>query len=1230
MISFSHLGKQYGRQVLFIDASFQLNPGEKVGLVGPNGAGKTTLFRLIVGEETADEGDVSVPRKLTIGYFRQDVEEMSGRSVLDEAIAGSGRVGDLHHELEGLQHAMGDPGRADGMDAILARFGEVQEEYDHLGGYALESQAREVLHGLGFDDERIDGDVGALSGGWKMRVAMARVLLGRPDVLLMDEPTNHLDIESIVWLESFLRSRTGALLMTSHDREFMNRVVTRIAEIDGGEITSYSGNYDFYERERAIREANNEAAYARQQSMLAKEQRFIDRFSAHAAKAAQVQSRIKALDKIEKIELPKKRQVVRFDFRRPPRSGDEVATLEGVTKSYGRRVVHDGLSFRIRRGERWCVMGKNGAGKTTLLRMVAGVLAPDAGTVRLGASLKLGYFAQQSTDVLDPGLTVWEQVQRDFPRESVGALRGLLGAFQFSGDDVEKKVKRTLRRGEVAAGHGADAARAAELPRPRRAHQPPRPRDQGDARRRLARLRRHDALRVPRPRLPARAGQPRARARRRDGHRPRAAPLSRLVRRVRGADRPRGSRGPRMKGIAGVLIGAVLAQVPGPEFPSQVELVTLDAVVVDGKGRPVLDLTRDEFVVKEDGVAHEIISFERLGGDDSSSAAIAPSPEAVASTGVPPRRGGAALALIVDDQGLGEREARDTRDALTRFLASALRDGDRITLASTTGSAWWTTTLPEGREDLLAIVGRLQGREADVARPFDYMSDYESFAIRDREDSTIVARVIQRWTATGACMLVQGRPDPGCPARVRATAAAVDGIRRKRTQLLLATLRRTLDAFAQRRGRKSILLYTRGFLQDSDPTAREIAAVAREANAAVYFIDARGLQAQPGMLGAADPGTPNPSDFGQNSFEAGVLESGGAQALAEETGGLSFRNTNDLGAAAARVAGESRAYYLLGFQPRPGKKAGDWRKLKVEVTREGLTVRTRKGYTLRAVAVEQGREAPAAGKASAVMTAVLDSPEAVEGIPLRARAFVFEPRPKKQTRVLIAAEFDARQLRFEGSGGGRAARLSFSVAVTHRDTGVMQESHEQVEVRVPAGEVPGWRSLAREFDLAAGVSQARVVLRDPRAGAMGAVSHRFEVASPDALRLTTPILTDLVERGKDADDKPRAAIAIDRVFRPRGLLYCEFEVLGAPADPVLRAPRVAAGVEIRAADGRVVRKSDPTPIATDLRGRLVRLIGIGMDGLSEGDYRLVLDVRDEVSGTRLERQEPFVLRSPPD
>jgi ATPase subunit of ABC transporter with duplicated ATPase domains len=447
MISFNRINKQYGRQILFVDASFQLNPGEKVGLVGPTGAGKTTLFRMITGEESADDGEVSVPKKLTIGYFRQDVEEMSGRSVLDEAIAGSGRVGDLHHELEALNEAMADPDRASEMDRILERFGHVQEEYEHLGGYALESQAREVLHGLGFADDQIDGDVGALSGGWKMRVAMARVLLGRPDVLLMDEPTNHLDIESIIWLEDFLKSTPGSLLMTSHDRDFMNRIVTKIAEIDGGEITVYSGNYDFYERERAIREANKEAAYARQQAMLAKEQRFIDRFKAQAAKAPQVQSRIKALEKIEKLEPPKKRRVVEFDFRQPSRSGEQVVVIEDVHKAFGKRVVYDGLDLTIRRGERWCVMGRNGAGKSTLLKMVAGALVPDSGRVEIGASVKMGYFAQQALDLLTAELTVFEQMEKDFPHESTGMLRNLLGAFQFSGDDVDKRI-RALSGGE--------------------------------------------------------------------------------------------------------------------------------------------------------------------------------------------------------------------------------------------------------------------------------------------------------------------------------------------------------------------------------------------------------------------------------------------------------------------------------------------------------------------------------------------------------------------------------------------------------------------------------------------------------------------------------------------------------------------------------------------------------------------------------------------------------------
>jgi ATPase subunit of ABC transporter with duplicated ATPase domains len=342
---------------------------------------------------------------------------------------------------------MSDPAREDALERILARFGEVQHEYQERGGYELEARAREVLHGLGLDDRQIDGDAGELSGGWKMRVAMAKVLLGKPDILLMDEPTNHLDIESILWLEQFIKSTKSAVLLTCHDKDFMNRVVDRVVEIDGGELISYSGDYDFYTGERVLREAQREAAYARQQAMLQKEQRFIERFAAHAAKAAQVQSRVKKLEKIETIELPRRRQLVTFDFRPPQRSGDDVAILSSVVKRYGDRAIYNGFDLTIRRGERWCVMGRNGAGKTTLLKMVSGALAPDSGTVRLGASLQMGYFAQQSLDLLNTSRTHFEQMQHDFPLETQGTLRSLLGAFQFSGDDVDKPI-RALSGGE--------------------------------------------------------------------------------------------------------------------------------------------------------------------------------------------------------------------------------------------------------------------------------------------------------------------------------------------------------------------------------------------------------------------------------------------------------------------------------------------------------------------------------------------------------------------------------------------------------------------------------------------------------------------------------------------------------------------------------------------------------------------------------------------------------------
>ncbi len=448
MIALSNVSKQYGSQVLFVEASFQLGIGEKAGLVGPNGAGKSTVFRMIVGEELPDDGVVDRPKRLSVGYFRQDVGDMRGRTVLAETMAGAGEVAELGAELADLEAKMGDPDRDD-FDQVVERYGDVQARYQELGGYDLEPQARSILAGLGFAPEQVEGDVGLLSGGWKMRVALARILLARPDVLLLDEPTNYLDIESILWLEDFLRNYQGAVLMTSHDKDFLNRLVHKIVEIDGGTIRSYSGNYDFYEQQRALDQAQREAAYERQQAMLAKEIRFIERFRAQAAKAAQVQSRVKKLDKIEKVEPPKRLIEKTFDFKKCARSGDDVIKVDRVCKRYGEKVVHDGVELLVRRGERWAVMGENGAGKTTLLKMMAGVAQPDDGEVTVGASAVLGYFAQHQMEQLDGSRTVIEELQAHAPTTGLGVLRNLAGAFGFHGDDHEKPI-RVLSGGEKA------------------------------------------------------------------------------------------------------------------------------------------------------------------------------------------------------------------------------------------------------------------------------------------------------------------------------------------------------------------------------------------------------------------------------------------------------------------------------------------------------------------------------------------------------------------------------------------------------------------------------------------------------------------------------------------------------------------------------------------------------------------------------------------------------------
>ena len=509
MIRIDAISKQNGHQILFIEASMGLLRGEKAGLVGPNGAGKTTLFRMITGQEPPDEGQVSTDAGVTIGYFSQDVGEMSGRSAVVEVMDGAGPVSTLAAELAELEAAMGALGPEDDFDAIVARYGEVQGRFEELDGYALEGKAREVLAGLSFSEERMNGDVGALSGGWKMRVALARILLMRPDVMLLDEPSNHLDLESLIWLEDFLKGYDGALLMTSHDREFMNRIVGKVVEIDGGSLTTYSGDYEFYEQQRALGEKQQQAQFERQQAMLAKEIKFIERFKARASHAAQVQSRVKKLDKIERVEPPKRRQSVSFEFAPAPRSGDDVVSFKKVHKGYGSQRIYEGLDFTVRRQERWCVMGINGAGKSTLLKLVAGSTEPDDGTVALGGSVKMGYFAQHSMELLDGERTVFESLEDSFSAGGAGIAaraRRLLRLFRRR---RREEVQGAVGRREGAAGDGQDAVRSAELPGARRADQPSRHRHEGNADHRSVELWGYDAVRVARSAFSCRAVQSR-------------------------------------------------------------------------------------------------------------------------------------------------------------------------------------------------------------------------------------------------------------------------------------------------------------------------------------------------------------------------------------------------------------------------------------------------------------------------------------------------------------------------------------------------------------------------------------------------------------------------------------------------------------------------------------------------------------------------------------------------
>jgi len=704
--------------------------------------------------------------------------------------------------------------------------------------------------------------------------------------------------------------------------------------------------------------------------------------------------------------------------------------------------------------------------------------------------------------------------------------------------------------------------------------------------------------------------------------------------------------------VAGlVLVTAPLCAQPAPPAPrpptfrSGVELITVDAVVLDKDGRPVSGLTREDFVVKEEGRPREIVSFESFVAGATEEAADE-TPAAVGSNEPDARGAGRAFALVIDDLSLAPDQIASARAAAATFVERHVRDADLVTVATTSGDAWWSARIPEGRADLLAILDRVRGRRVDVPI-VERMTEYEAFWVARYEDSPSVSslapgssvalpgrasgsaaepapagsikeRVKQRWQQANVCLPIY------CDSLVRSRAAEIDAARRARVRFGLACVRRALEALATVRGRKSLLFFSPGFLQDPGSDARAVAAASREANTAIYFVDARGLVALPGYGSAAEPGQLlDPRERTAVAFEEATVESEGARALASDTGGFSVRNTNDPSAGAWRVAAESRVFYLLGFYPGEGGAGRSWRNLHVEVARTGLSVRARRGYSLRselasAAQPRAGREDPRAGSDPAVARA-LDSAHEEAGIPLRTIVYLLEPRGGGRVHVLVAAELDATAVARAANG---VARLEVSVATEMRDGGVGFRQDAEVSIGSAARDEPTWRALTREFDLAPGVAQVRVVVRDPAGGAIGSVLQRVEIPFPGELRTSTPILTDRVETGQGAGERPRPALAAHRSFPAGGGLYCQYEVFGA-ARPGGASPRVAASLSLRSADGTVVREAPTTPIAADADGRVVRLVGASLEGLPVGPYELVIEGRDETTGQRFAQREHF-------
>jgi VWFA-related protein len=707
-----------------------------------------------------------------------------------------------------------------------------------------------------------------------------------------------------------------------------------------------------------------------------------------------------------------------------------------------------------------------------------------------------------------------------------------------------------------------------------------------------------------------------------------------------------------------------------PTFSSRTELVTVDAVVLDDRGRPVRGLTAQDFALSEDGKPQPIVSFEAFDLGAGGEAATAAPPGPVVTNVGPARPGASSFVLLVDDMSLAPSRQETVRTALTRFLTGGVRAGDELIFATTSGDAWWTARIPEGREDLQALAARVRGRNLEGAAS-DAVSEWEAFRIVHFEGrggtgsdtdgsgyrppqpgqppsaiagSSMVFRVMDRYYQRRVCLPEPTPPPNGppltpvavCRSMVVSRAEQVDARRRNRTRDTLAAIDRAVFTLTGVRGRKALLLLTEGFLNDPDlDLAREVAGRCREANIAVYSLDVRGLIT--GLPTADSAGTPSFTELGAMQVEQTEAQAAGSVGLAEDTGGFAVRNTNDLGAGALQVAEESRVYYLLGYAPPEGKGPRDWRRLQVKVTRPGLKVRARKGYTLRTtaemVAAAEARLAaarkPAAPLVPADVARALAGVRESDAIPLRAMAYTLEGRSDGTVRTLVAVEADMSRLANLGGEERPRTVVMLSMAAAHRDTGKVQRLDQRIEVEATAARAggraaaawdEGWLALSREFDLAPGVSQARIVLRDEFLGRLGALTLRFVVPAASGLRLSTPLLTNRISLSSDGGPAHPIVIA-HREFASSDPLYCQFEVFGAAGKGA--APQVEASYELRRHDGEVVRRSDPSVVTPAADGRLTRLVALRLDGIAQGEYELVVRVANRTTGETRERIEPL-------